>query len=71
MITTIENGINFQNKDRYFTRTEFTSGLGYEIHNFFQIGVELDNEVILLQTDLSVDGVLYSDMTSFITALGL
>ena len=71
MITTIENGINFQGKNRYFTKTEFTSGLGYEIHNYLQVGIELDHEVVLLQTDLSVDGVLHPDMTSFITALGL
>ena len=71
MITTIENGINFHNQDRYFTKTEFTSGLGYEVHNYLQVGVELDHEVILFQTDMPVDGVTYSDMTSFITALGL
>jgi len=71
MITTIENGINFHNQDRYFTKTEFTSGLGYYIWNDFQISVELDQQAILLQTDMTVDGVLYSDMTSFIAALGL
>jgi hypothetical protein len=71
MITTIENGINFQGKNRYFTKTEFTSGLGYEIHNYLQVGIELDHEVVLLQMDLPVDGILYHDMTSFIVALGL
>jgi hypothetical protein len=71
MITTIENGINFQNKNRYFTKTEFTTNLGYEIHNYFQVGIEVDNEVILLQTDLLVDGVSYPVMASFIAALGL
>jgi hypothetical protein len=71
MITTIENGINFQDKDRYFTNTQFESGLGYYIWNDIQVSVELDNEIVLLQTDLLVDGVLHLDMTSFITALGL
>lgn len=71
MITTIENGINFQGKNRYFTKTEFTSGLGYEIHNYLQVGVELDHEVVLLQTDMPVNGVTYSDMTLFIAALDL
>lgn len=71
MITTIENGINFQNKDRYFTNTQFESGLGYYIWNDTQVSVELDNEVVLLQIDLLVDGIPHPDMTSFMTALGL
>ncbi len=71
MITTIENGINFQNKDRYFTKTEYSSGLGYFIYHSTQVGVELDQEIILLQTDIPIDGVLYSDTVSFLTALGL
>jgi len=71
MITTIENGINFQGKDRYFTNTQFESGLGYYIWNDTQVSIELDNEVILLQTDLLVNGVLHPDMTSFLTVLGL
>lgn len=71
MITIIENGINFQDKDRYFTNTQFESGLEYYVWNDIQVSVELDQEIILLQTDMPVDGVTYSDMTSFITALGL
>jgi hypothetical protein len=71
MITTIEKGINFQDKDRYFTNTQFESGLGYYIWNDLQISVELDQEIVLLQTDILVDGVLHSDITSFIAALGL
>ena len=71
MITTIENGINFQGKNRYFTKTEYSSNLGYEILNYLQVGVELDNEVVLLQTDLPINGVLYSDINLFVAALGL
>jgi hypothetical protein len=71
MITTIENGINFQGKNRYFTNTQFESGLGYYIWNDFQVSIELDQEVILLQTDIPINGVLYLNMTSFMTALGL
>ena len=71
MITIIENGINFQGKNRYFTKTEYSSNLGYEILNYLQVGVELDNEVVLLQTDLPINGVLYSDINLFVAALGL
>jgi hypothetical protein len=60
----IENGLNWNNEDRFFTNQHYESG--YEIADTINLTIELDNQIYGMCVETaSLDGIMYSTSQEF------
>jgi hypothetical protein len=64
----IENGLNWNNEDRFFTNEYYE--FGYQIADAINLTIELDNQIYgMCVESATIDGITYNTSNDFVNAI--
>lgn len=64
----IENGLNWNNEDRFFTNEHYESG--YQISDEINLTIELDGQIYgMCVESATIDGITYNTSNDFVNAI--